>query len=146
MFRKITLVAVPAMALILMACGTDSSAFAKGGSSGRGRIGGRYGFSHNNRGFNRNFGHYHRYGWGSGYGDYGYVEPVVEVPVVAPACTTPEVAPVTQVAPIFEPVVSVVTPEYVPYWGYRNYYRNYRHGEFSGRGGYRGEHRGGRGR
>ena len=90
MFRKITLVAMPAMALIV-ALGTKNSAsqaFAKGGS-GMGK-GGRNGMSRNHRGFDR-FHRFDRYGWIPlryyGYG-YGYFEPVVEVPVVTPACPT----------------------------------------------------------
>jgi hypothetical protein len=133
MFRKITLLAISAMALIV-ALGTDntaSQAFAKG-SMGKG---GRNGMSRFHRGFDRNFRHFNRYGWNYGYG-YGYVQPIVEVPVVAPACPTCEVAPAcpapvvapAPVCPTCEPAVTVVTPEvvapsYYSSWGYDKYNR-----------------------
>jgi len=148
MFRKITLLAIPAMALIV-ALGTDntaSQAFAKGG----GGKGGRHGASRFHRGFGRNFRHFNRYGWNRygwdyGYG-YGYVQPIVEVPVT-PVCPTCEVAPVPACTTC-EPAVTVVTPEYVApsyysSWGYGGYNR-YHHRPERYRGGNHGGHRGGR--
>ena len=114
MFRKITLVALPTMALIV-ALGTVNSAseaFAKGGSGMN--KGGRNGMSRNHRGFDR-FHRFDRYRW---YYGYGYVEPVVEVPVVAPVCPTCAAVPVTPTCTSCAPAVAVVTPEIIPTWGY----------------------------
>jgi hypothetical protein len=118
MFRKIALLAIPAMALIV-ALGTDntsSQAFAKG-SMGKG---GRVGMSRFHRDFGRNFRHFNRYGWNRygwdyGYG-YGYSQPIVEVPVVTSACTTCEPS-----VPIVTP--EVVAPSYYSSWGYGRYNR-----------------------
>jgi hypothetical protein len=124
MFRKIALIAIPAMALLCV-LGTDNSAsnaFAKGGGMGKGG-----GISKFHGGYDRNFRHDGRYNWGRynwnyryGYG-FGYVEPVVEVPVVAPVCATCEPAPVAPVCTTCQPVVGVVTPEYVSSWSYGKY-------------------------
>jgi hypothetical protein len=145
MFRKFTIAAVPALMFALAAFSTNDSAsqaFAKGG---RGGNGGRQGYAQNHRGFNRDFRQNHRYGWGDG--NYSYVEPVVEAPIVAPACPTCE-APVAPACPTCEPVVSVVTPEYipvtpehVPYQRYGKYGNHFRHEQFHGRGGHRGGRR-----
>src|SRR5579872_6234745 len=102
MFRKIALIAIPAMAVVLTLFASDNSssqAFARGGRGGHGG----HSFSRGHRGFNHNFRHNHRYGWnrhrwnrygwGFGYGGYGfdgygYASPVCEScaaePVVAP--------------------------------------------------------------
>jgi hypothetical protein len=112
MFRKITLVALPAMALIV-ALGTVNSAseaFAKGGME----KGGRNGMSRDHRGFDR-FHRFDRYRW---YHGYGYVEPVVEVPVLAPVCPTCAAVPATPICTACAPAVAVVTPEIIPSWGY----------------------------
>jgi hypothetical protein len=122
MIRKIALLAIPAMALILALSTDNSQAFAKGGMSKGGRNMSKF-----HHGFDRHFRHFDRYGWNYG---FGYVEPIVEVPVVATACPTAEVAPVAPVCTTCEPAVSVVTPEYITNWGYGKYgkFRNdYRH-------------------
>ena len=124
MIRKIALIAIPAMALLCV-LGTDNSAsnaFAKGGGMGKGG-----GMSKFHGGYDRNFRHDGRYNWGRYNWNYGYaygfscVEPIVEVPVIAPVCATCEAAPVAPVCTTCEPVVSVVTPEYIPSWGYWKY-------------------------
>jgi hypothetical protein len=149
MFRKIALIAVPAMAVVLTLFASDNSssqAFARGGRGGHGG----HGFSRNHRGFNRNFRHnyrhgWNRYGWGyAGYGleGYGYETPVCSTcaaePVVAPVCPTCE--PVAPVCATCEPVYSGFDGGYGGYFGgygrYRNHYRN--HGHFFGHGGHRG--------
>jgi hypothetical protein len=120
MFRKITLVAMPVMALIV-ALGTQNSAsqaFAKGGMD----KGGRNGMSRHDRRFDR-FHRFDRYRWNYG---YGYVEPVAEVPVVAPACPTCAAVPVTPTCTTCAPAVAVVTPEVIPTWGYGYGYGRYR--------------------
>jgi hypothetical protein len=117
MFRKIMLVALPAMTLIV-ALGVENSAsqaFAKGGMEKGGRM------SRDHRGFDR-FHHFDRYRW---YG-YGYAEPVAEVPVATPVCATCEVAPVTPACPTCAPAVTTVTPEYLPAWGFGKDYRHER--------------------
>jgi hypothetical protein len=131
MFRKLTLVAVPTMALILTLFVTGNSAsqaFARGGVRGGVRMG------HNYRGFNRNFHHFNRYGsrygWGyPSYGSYGYEAPVYETvvtPEVTSACTTCDSSYVA------------VESGYAPSWGYGHYRHNYRgYGRFQGRGGRR---------
>jgi hypothetical protein len=139
MFRKFTIAAVPALMFALAAFSTNDSAsqaFAKGGRGGNGS---RQGYAQNHRGFNRDFRQNHRYGWGNG--NYGYVEPVVDVPVVAPACTTCEAAPVAPACTTCELVAPVVTPEYIPYQGYGKYGNHFRHEQFHGRGGNRGGRR-----
>ncbi|HUE16326.1 MAG TPA: hypothetical protein VMR25_19285 [Planctomycetaceae bacterium] len=139
MFRKLTMVAVPTMALVLTLFVTDNSAsqaFAKGGARGGQRMG------HNHRGFNRNFRHFNRYGsrygWGyPSYGFYGYEAPVYEPVVAACASCEPVVAPA--VAPVCTTCDSsdvAVESGYAPSWGYghdRNNYRGY--GRFQGHGG-----------
>jgi hypothetical protein len=127
MFRKITLVALPALALIV-ALGTVNSAsqaFAKGGME----KGGRNGMSKHDRRFDRKFNRFDRYRGYYGYYGYGYVEPIVEVPVVAPACPTCAAVPVTPTCTSCAPAVSVVTPEVIPSWGYGKYrtYDHHRH-------------------
>jgi len=120
MFRKIALIAVPALTLIV-ALGTDNSAsqaFAKGGSMGN-----RSRMSNFRYGFNRDFRHFNRYRWDYG---FGYVAPVVEVPVVdapvvAPICPSCEVAPVCTTCEQVVSPVEVVTPGYVSSWGYGKY-------------------------
>lgn len=126
MFRKIALIAIPAMALLCV-LGTDNSAanaFAKGG-----------GMSKFHGGYDRNFRHFGRYNWGRYNWNYGYgygfgcVEPVVEVPVVAPVCAACEAVPVAPVCTTCEPVVTTVAPEYVSTWSYGKYgkFDRYRH-------------------
>jgi len=126
MFRKIALIAIPAMALLCV-LGTDNSAsnaFAKGGAMGKGG-----GMSKFHGGYDRSFRHDGRYNWGRynwnyryGYGyGFGYVEPVVEVPVVAPVCATCEPVAVAPVCTTCEPVVTTVAPEYVSTWSYGKY-------------------------
>jgi hypothetical protein len=114
MFRKIIMVAVPAMAFVLTLFVTDNSssqAFARGGRGG-------HGFARNHRGFGRHFRHSYRYGWGyPSYGYDGYEAPVYEP--VAPVCAT------------CEPSYGTVDSGYASYWGYRNY-RNHYHGRFHG--------------
>ena len=112
MFRRITLVALPTMALIV-AFGTMNSAseaFAKGGMD----KGGRNGMSRFHRGFDR-FHRFDRYRW---YNGYGYVEPVAEVPVVAPACETCAAVTPAPTCTTCAPAVAVVTPEVYSTWGY----------------------------
>jgi hypothetical protein len=108
MFRKITLVALPAMALIV-ALGTANSAseaFAKGGME----KGGHNRMSKHDRRFDRKFNRFDRYRWNYG---YGYVEPVA-----APACPTCAAVPATPTCTACAPAVAVVTPEVIPTWGY----------------------------
>jgi len=146
MFRKIALIAVPAMAIVLTLFASDNSssqAFARGGRGGHGG----HSFSHNHRGFNRNFRHnnrygwnrygwnrWNRYGWGYGYGGYGFNGYGYETPV----CSTCE--PVAPVCATCEPVYSGFDGGYGGYFGgygrFRNHYRN--HGHFFGHGGHRG--------
>lgn len=117
MFRKITLIAIPALALIVT-LGTDNSAsqaFAKSGSMGNGS---RNRMSNFRYGFNHDFRHFNRYRWDYG---FGYVEPVVDVPVVAPVCSSCEVAPVCTTCEQVVSPVEVVTPGYIPSWGYGKY-------------------------
>jgi len=118
MFRKITLIAIPALALIVT-LGTDNSAsqaFAKGGNMGNGS---RNRMSNFHYGFNRDFRHFNRYRWDYG---FGYVAPVVEVPVVeAPVCPSCEVAPVCTTCEQVVSPVEVTTPGYVSSWGYGKY-------------------------
>jgi hypothetical protein len=137
MFRKMTIIAIPAMALALT-LGTGNSAsqaFAKGGVG----KGGPKGMSKDHRGRDWKFRRFDRYGWGYG---FGYVEPIVEAPVVAPPCTTCEVAPAAVPAcPTCAPAVCVATPEYFPFWGYGKYgkfYGDRHHRERSHRGGHGG--------
>jgi hypothetical protein len=142
MFRKIMMVAVPAMAFVLTLFVTDNSssqAFAKGGGRGG------HGFARNHRGFDRNFRHSYRYGWGyPSYGYYGYDAPVYEP--VAPVCATCEPVVAPPVAPVCttcEPSYVAVDSGYAPYWGYGHYRNHFRNdGRSFGRGG----HLGGRGR
>ena len=118
MFRKIALIAIPAMALLVV-LGTDNSAshaFAKGMTMGKGS-----GMSKFHKGYNKNFDRYGRYGWNynRGYG-FGYSEPVVEVPVAVPVCPTCAVAP-APVCTACPPVATVVAPEYISYGRYGRY-------------------------
>jgi hypothetical protein len=151
MFRKMLMVAVPAMAVVMTLFVTDNSssqAFARGGRGGHGG----HGFARNHRGFGGHFRHSYRYGWGyPSYGYYGYEAPVYEpvapvcatcepvvAPPVAPACATCEPVVAPPVAPVCttcEPSYVAVDSGYAPYWGYRNY-RN--HGRFFGHGGHHG--------
>jgi hypothetical protein len=126
MFRKITLVAVPAVAVaVMLFANADSQAFAKGG--GGGSRGGRQ-MTRNDRGhrgfrFDRRYNRY--YGWG--YAGYSCVEyptcactvdvqpevPVVEAPVVeAPVC------------PTCQPVCSSFDGS--GYFGYRHFRHDFR--------------------
>jgi|HubBroStandDraft_6_1064221.scaffolds.fasta_scaffold64141_1 hypothetical protein len=142
MFRKMMMVAVPAMAFVLTLVVTDNSssqAFARGGRGG-------HGYARNYGGFGRHFGNSYRYGWGyPSYGYYGYQAPVCEP--VAPVCASCEPVVAPPVAPVCTTCDSnyvAVDSGYSPYWGYghyRNHYRNYGR-SFGGYGG----HRGGRGR
>jgi hypothetical protein len=142
MFRKITLVAVPAVAVLLtlFVTETTSQAFAKGGGRGG------HGAARNHRGFDRNFRNFNRnrYGWGYGsYGYFGFETPVCESAVCEPIVAAAVVeAPVAPVCTTCEPTSEAVYSGYAPYWGrdYRNHFRN--HGRSFGNGG----HRGGRGR
>jgi hypothetical protein len=142
MFRKMTLVAVPAVAFALtLFANVDSAsqAFAKGGS---GSHGGRQG-AHDGRGLHRDFGRrgYNRYfggyfGWD--YPCYGCVEyPVYSVSVVqsAPVVEAPLAEAPVAVAPVCttcEPVVSSLDG-YGAYWGHRRDFR--RHEGFRGNSG-----------
>lgn len=132
MFRKLMLIAIPAMAFVLtlsVAANSPSQAFAKGaGCNG-------HGMTKNVRGFERNFRHFNRYGWG--YPSYGYFG--CEIPVCEKlACEPVVAAPVAPVCTTCEPAGVAVEPIYVPYSGYRygrNFYRDHR--RFDGHGGHR---------
>ena len=136
MFRKFTLVAVPAVAFAATLCGNAdpaSLAFAKdgGGSGSHGHNGGIRSREH--RGMHRDFryGRFGRYGWG-GY-SWGYpscygcaVLPVTLAEAPAPVVETPVVA--TAVCTTCAPAVS--TCDGCGYWGYRRDFR--RHDRFAG--------------
>ena len=102
MSRKLMLIAVPTMACLLTLGVVDSSsnAFAKGGPMGHGPV------VKPGRGFDRNFRHFDRYGWG--YGCYGYEVPVCET--VTPVCTTCE--------PVY------VGSDY-GFWGYNHFRKDF---------------------
>jgi len=134
MSRKITFVAVFAVALTLA---VDSQAFAKGGKGGGSR-GGRT-TVRNNRGFKGGrFEHFgHRYGWGYDYATYPVVVnevPVVEAPVVeAPIVEAPVVE--TSVYSTYTPVCS--TYDYCGYFGGHRgheFHNHNDHGRTGGRG------------
>ncbi len=147
MFRKMTLIAIPAVACALTLFGSNdmtSQAFARGGMGGRS-------FGYNHRGFHRNFhnrsfGRY--FGWGyPGY--YSYASyPSCECSTVTEPVTTVAETPVCTTC---EPVVSTVStcePTYVSgyasSWGFGRYHHHYDHHRFHPL--YGGAHRGGRGR
>jgi hypothetical protein len=124
MSRKLMLIAVPTMACLLTLCVVDSSsnAFAKGGPIGRGEAG--HGpVVNRGRGFDHNFRHFDRYGWGYGcygtYGCYGYEVPVCET--VTPVCTECE--------PVVAPVCTTCEPVYNNYgfWGYNHFRKDFHH-------------------
>jgi hypothetical protein len=80
--------------------------------------------SQEHRGFDR-FHRFDRYRWNYG---YGYVEPVAEVPVVAPACPTCAAVAVAPTCTTCAPAVAVVTPEVISGWGYGyGRYRKFEH-------------------
>ncbi len=133
MFRKMTLIAVPAVAIaVTLFANVDSSsmAFAKGGSGGRGGRGG-HGRMENHRHrdyrFNRyGFGCYGGYCWN--YPSYGFVsQPCCACEAPAPAV---EVAPVVAAPVVQAPVVTAeVCPTCEPSFGFgRGYYRDWRYG------------------
>jgi hypothetical protein len=145
MFRKITVVAVPAVAFALTLCASidsASTAFAKGSGSGSGSSHGNGSMSNHHRGNDRDY-RDRRYGrnWFGGYcwdySCYGYF----------PTCAVVEPAPVVEVAPVVQapvvvaPACTTCAPEVVSYdrggyWGGR---REFRHDRFGGREGHGGK-------
>jgi hypothetical protein len=129
MFRKSTLIAVPAMAFALTlfaSVNSTSQAFAKGGMGGP--KGKSMGMNREHRGNWRNNFRYNR-SWDRfycGYPTYSCVE--------AP-CVTPVVEPVV-VAPVVEaPICTTCEPVYTSYgvsgseWGFRHFSKDGRHRE-----------------
>jgi hypothetical protein len=113
MSRKLMLIAVPTMACLLTLCVVDSSsnAFAKGGPMGHGPV------VKPGRGFDHNFRHFDRYGWGYGY--CGYEVPVCET--VTPVCTTCE----SVVAPVCTTSESVYVGSDYGFWGYNHFRKDF---------------------
>jgi len=136
MFRKMLMVAVPAMACAMTLFVTDngsSQAFANGGRGVRG-------YARNHHGYGRYFRNSYRYGTGyKSYGYFGCEAPVYEVttpvcttcePVAAPpVCTTCEAVVAAPVCTTCEPSDVGVESQYSHSWGHRHFRSHpYNHG------------------
>jgi hypothetical protein len=128
MFRKITLLAIPAVAIAVTLFANVDSSFAKGGAGmgGHGGHGPVERNGHRDRGFDRfRFDRFRfdRYGYGS----YSWGYPSCYATFPCCACEAP--APVVQPAPVVEaPVVTAqVCPTCEPVYGFGGgYYRDWR--------------------
>jgi hypothetical protein len=138
MFRKSTLIAVPAMAFALTlfaSVNSTSQAFAKGGMGGP--KGKPMGMNREHRGNWRNNFRYNR-SWDRfycGYPTYSCVEAPCVAPVVEPVVVAPVVeAPVVETV-VEAPVCTTCEPVYTSYgvrgseWGFRHFSKDGRHRE-----------------
>jgi hypothetical protein len=119
MFRKIALIAVPAVAVALTLVANADVASAKGGS-GHGNRGGNRSFFHRG-GRNWFYGGY-SYGYPYGYPCYGYCDAPIYTVVTQPVQAD---VPVVEKQVVEVPVYSDVCTSFNPggYWGFRHDFR-----------------------